>query len=155
MLRGGVAAVLALTAGAAVAAPGDPWPPRLPGKDPLAAKAWGEAHVMQDDWVLTGTTDSQVWYVSTLPNPAPNYPLVRDWIRAEVFDASGSSRSHLALVEVDCAGQRARNVESYFYQFNNLRGSFHMREEPVTWEPFGSGSIRESYARVICRGAAP
>ena len=154
MLRVVLAAAVAVAAGAAAAEPGDPNPPRLNGGDPAAAVAWGAAHLIQDDWLQIGSTTNQLWFVSSLPNPTADYPIVRDWVRSEVWDSSGPSRSLVALVEVDCARERARNVEYYFYQYNNMRGTFSIRDEaPDKWEPFGTGTIRQSYARVICRSA--
>ena len=154
MFRVSLGLLASLFAGVAVAAPGDPNPPRLNSKDVLAGQRWVEAHVAMDNWLFVGGGDRQFWFVSALPNAATNYPIVRDWVRWEVAEDEPGSRSSLMEVEVDCEKSRARVLEAYSYRQNNLRGPCYVAEiPPEKWEPAARGAIRETFVQAICRGA--
>jgi hypothetical protein len=152
-----LSAVAAVAAGGAVAEPGAPRPPRLKVDNAQAAQAWADENLVQEGWLQVATPASQLWYVSALPTDAPDYPIVRDWVRSE--DTTGDapptgSLSALMLVEVDCDKRRTRTLEFIFYDYNNLRGNFKVEGAlSPAWEEMKAGSVRERSADAICRGA--
>ena len=155
MLRVSIVLAAAFAAGSAVAAPGDPSPPRLKEVTNQAIRAWGEAHIQQEDWLVVGNANGNLWLVSALPNSDEvSYPLARDWIRAEVAIDGGLSRSTVSHIEVDCEKRRDRTLETYYFDQNNLRGpSVTGPAATDKWVDATPGSIRETYIDSICRGA--
>ena len=154
MLRLTIVLLASVVAGAAAAAPGDATPPRLTSNAWPDGAKWVEAHIQMENWILIGGSDRQFWFVSSLPNPAPNYPLVRDWIRWEVAEEEPGSKSSLMEVEVDCSKSKARVLETFLYRQNNLRGPFYVGNEDLEkWTEAGKGSIRQTFVQAICRGA--
>jgi len=125
---------------------GDSWP---------AVRDWGKAHIAQEDWLMVGSTGGQLWLVSALPSSdVSTYPLIRDWVRAEVAIEDKLSKSILNYVEVDCDKQRSRNIETYLYAHNNLRGSVYVAESGLgVWDDAPKNSIRAAFIFSICRGA--
>jgi hypothetical protein len=148
-----LAAAAALFAGPAAAWPGDPKPPRLTSNSWPEIKAWIDAHIDLDGWITVNGVKQAYWFVSSVPTSAPDYPIVRDWVRVEHSD-DGIVRSSLFRIEVDCADSRQRILESYNYRDNNLRGPFrpmpHVKEE---LKATTSGSVMSSVVDAICRGA--
>jgi hypothetical protein len=149
-----VAALAALAAGPAGAWPGDPKPPRL-SKDassPLAA-TWINEHLDLDGWIVSAGAEHTYWFVSSIPSAAPDYPIVRDWVRGEHSD-DVKTRSFLWRMEADCSKKRQRVLESYTYRDNNLRGPY------VSTPSFGNdwldtkqGSVMRGVVDSMCQGA--
>jgi len=116
---------------------------------------WGKAHIAQEDWLMVGSIGGRLWLVSALPSSdVSTYPLVRDWIRAEVATDERPPKSLLSYMEVDCDKQRARSIETYLYDHNNLRGPVYVPQSgPDRWEDAPKGSLRATFISSICRGA--
>jgi len=143
-----------LVAGGALAAPGDATPPRMKDPDWPTGQAWVTSHILHDDWLLVGGADAQYWFVSSLPTDAPDYPILRDWVRAEIARDGAFSKSMLLYIEVDCDKKRYRTLEYYHYLYNNLRGSFYTGEESADkWIDVRQGSNAQAFTQSICRGA--
>ena len=148
------AAAAALLAGPAAAWPGDPDPPRVKSGTWPDALEWIAEHLDLDGWISAGGANRTYWFVSSLPNTAPDYPLVQDWVRGEEA-ADKPARSFLWRIEVDCSSKRNRLLESYNYSRNNLRGRF--AAIPTTanadWRDTAEGSVSRTIVETICRGA--
>jgi hypothetical protein len=94
-----------------------------------------------------------LWFVSAIPAGAPDYPIVRDWVRAE-YAKDVEDRSFLWRIEVDCSNLRQRVTDSYIYRDNNLRGPFQPFANPrLEWKPTEEGAVMRTIVDAICRGA--
>lgn len=138
---------------------GDPEesPPQLDRVDKAAVERWSETYLVQEGWSPSGWIDTGVlFFVSSTPSDMSKAPLVIDWLRSEHAKGTNQgARSSLARVEVDCRNKRSRNVETFYYSGNNLRGrllssGFQPDEKFVDAV---EGSIHHTYLQMICRSA--
>jgi hypothetical protein len=98
-----------------------------------------------NDWFLVDYNADSLFFLMAARQP------MHIWVRTELkrADTSGT-RSVRQMVQVDCSNWRRRELNSAFYQRNNLSGSVLLDDQPGEWTYPAPDTIGEIPLNILC-----
>jgi hypothetical protein len=116
---------------------------------------WTGIPLEPNGWTaFSGSADTWVFYRLPVLRPASAFP--RIWVRYEYPAMQTSTyppyRSSVELVEIDCAGDRSRNLQQDTFPQNNMDGGAGLSiNAPGAWSYDIPGTVGEALHKVVCR----